>query len=247
MSDFAQNTFKCITDIWLEPALKARKMTGYKTAQLIFIQPSGEVKVRFNSEVHCSLKLNLKEELRGTKKVGESILWSEVESIADAQTDLPNAGHITIINTDFGRFLCFDFRYNKESAKKLLGKAKQFLEMAKYGLEKQYPTADDLLFSAAELAIKADGLMLYLAHKSKIEHKDIELHAQKMKRDEAINKNFIDAFNKLRELRVPARYKDEDSFDLIRSKEIIKHIENAIIKTEFKLGDIGEKSVTNIG
>ena len=133
----------------------------------------------------------------------------EMSQLYLPENEYPNAAHATFIRNTSGRwFIAFDFRYNRTLAKQHFVRAREFFSTASVAAEQGYvAVCVDLLYSACELAVKAQLLSLpetKLAQKAS--HRGIAHHALRYSTSGAIAPSAPTALNKLQALRDRARY-----------------------------------------
>lgn len=161
--------------------------------------------------------IRLNEEVRGTALVratrpiqaGETVFASDLRNFIsfDLEEDDLNAGHFTMLWTGEEWIVTFDFRAGRAKCSDMLKMATQFLEAAKFSVEKGHarPSVDNL-FSACELVSKAH-LILYHRPGSKAKtHAPVKSAINDWGRIGNVNTEFVRLFNEVSNTRYPARY-----------------------------------------
>jgi len=170
-------------NLFIFPEIKRRKNAGLLddsfdliAAQWIQYPEGRKNEIRLNSEVKATFEVSYKDDI--SKKKGDLVYAHEiknVEWIELTDDDDPNCAHATYLKISGTWYIHFDFRQNKELARKNLHSSTQFLKAAEFCLEKKHWAPFlDTLFSAAELAVKSTQLMTYGGKfRNKTTHKGI--------------------------------------------------------------------------
>jgi len=157
------------------------------------------------------------------KDYGDAVYANELEGLEEltlTDEDDPDCGHVTILRLNGTWLMAFDFIYNKSLAKKTIETAKEFIEAAEFSFSQQNWSAfADNLFSAAELLAKATLLATWSDPKfrEKTTHSAIRSRYNRFAHLGNINPLHAPTFNKLSEMRYPARYSKEE-FSLLESE-----------------------------
>jgi len=236
--------FRQVMDIWIAPEIKRRQNLGevkspliLRSAQIIFF-PDDErkIQVRINSEIKGTIKVKFKQGV--SKRNGESIFENEIESIEDFELstdDDPDCGHITLLRINDDWSIYFDFRYNKALSIKHIGTAEQFYQAAEYSFSKRnWNSFADNLFSAAELSVKAQLLLMRDPEfRKKTSHRAIQTKFNKFARLGNIRTEHRDTFNKLSGLRDNARYlKSDIQFSEDEARKLLSIVDSMIKETK---------------
>lgn len=197
-------------ELWLTPKIEKRIAEGrwqrgqwMRIAQVLFSDDA--TVVRLNDDVKFSAKVDPSTPLIP----GAALIVEDFKRIRMTQIDLldedADCGHFTVVNMGLPQIL-FDFRRNKLSAKQLLDLAEQFLNAAKFSMKEGHigPFLDNL-FSSYELVAKSILITSMLTNTEKT-HGVIYSAINKARKTGMINSDFVDIFNKIRELRIGARY-----------------------------------------
>lgn len=213
---FYQTLLNQFLDLFILPEIRRRQETGdlpkplgLRAAQIIFYADGKKPEIRINSEIKAIARIKLKKGI--SKNKGDPIHENEIEGLNKIKlTDEedPDCGHATNLKLGNSWIIAFDFRYNKGLAKKHVDTAKQFFELAEIAFQKKYwsPCLDNL-FSASELAAKAELLMISDPKFSKkTTHPDIKKRYNRFANLGNVEDRYCEALNKLTGLRARARY-----------------------------------------
>jgi uncharacterized protein (UPF0332 family) len=150
------------------------------------------------------------------KGLGDLVTEDELEGLEGLvlmEDEDPDCGHATLLRLNDRWVLAFDFVYNKGLARKHLEAASQFVEAAEFSLERESWSAFvDNLFSAAELSAKATllALMSDARFREKATHKAVHSRYNRFVHLGNADLMYAEVFNRLSELRYPARYVQRD-------------------------------------
>ena len=221
--EIAQNASKHFMDIFITPEVMRRQEAGelprpldLRAAQIIFYPDRRKPTVRINSEVKVLAKMKLKPGIE--KEYGESVYANELEGLEElmlTEEDDPDSGHVTMLKFNGSWIMAFDFIYNKALAKKTINTAKEFIEAAEFSFSHQNWSAfADNLFSAAELLAKATLLATWSDpnFREKTNHPAIHSRYNRFASLGNVHPEHALAFNKLANLRYPARYAKDEFF-----------------------------------
>lgn len=210
-----------ILEVYVMPEIERRQKDGdlkapveLFAAQVIFYPDRREPEVRINSEVRALAKMRLKPGVE--KGLGDLVTEDELEGLEELvlmEDEDPDCGHATLLRLNDRWMLAFDFVYNKGLARKHLAAASQFVEAVEFSLERESWSAFvDNLFSAAELSAKATllALMSDARFRGKATHKAVHRRYNRFVHLGNADPMYAEAFNKLSELRYPARYLERD-------------------------------------
>ncbi len=218
--ELGQNASRQILDLFVSPEVERRQEAGelprplaLEAAQVIFFPDGRAPEVRVNSEVRISVGIAFKPGVE--KRPGDRILAEEIERITDCKLpigDYPDCGHATLFNIDGRWTLAFDFITNKDTARKLLEVADEFIQAAKYSVAKNNMCAFvDALYSNVELTAKSILLTKVgdAGLREKTSHKAIQQRYNLHTRHGLITAPHAELLNRLAELRRKARYLDK--------------------------------------
>lgn len=223
MSDsFEQNLLKNLMETWIVPSIEGRQEKGelerpiaLKMAQIIFKADGGRPVVRINNEVRGRAIVKIPDDANRTATAaGDPVNWKDIEGIQgfELSEEEMNYGHATLILVSDKWFISFNFIYNKSLSKRHLEAAVEFLEAARESLSKRHFSACiDNLHSASELAAKAylmgqPDKQLMKSKSHGVIHKKINFERKLGN----VNETHVDAINRLKNLRAPARYLQGD-------------------------------------
>ncbi|MBK6685956.1 MAG: HEPN domain-containing protein [Deltaproteobacteria bacterium] len=219
--------------LYIEPEVIRREALGllvqpYRlhAAQVIWFAEDRAPQIRLNQEVRAMARAKIGRSLSPGDPIYPSDL-EELEEVRLAEDDDPNAAHATLILIKGHWALWFDCTYNKARAANAMTKAQEFLSAAATALAKSHLAAFfDNLFSAAELAARAELLLTPdPGFISKTNHKAIHSRINKQSCLGNVSDQFVRAFNRLSELRSPARYSHESiQFDEAQCAELLQTV-----------------------
>lgn len=226
-------------DLWIKPEIAGRQNLGelekplaLRGAQIIFHGDGRKPEVRINSEVKAIGKVKLKKGIQ--KKANEPIYENEVEGLDNiylSKSDDPDCAHATLIRISDSWTIAFDFRYNKALSRKHIERARQFFTTAEFSFNQKMlaPCIDNLL-SAAELAVKS--ILLSIPDPKfyeKAKHGEIKKRFNRFADLGNIEANQRETYNRLFELRYPARYlRGELQLDNREAKELLDNVKRII-------------------
>lgn len=162
-----KRTFMQFLDLFVRPEIERRRASGeigenfvVTRAQAILYPDMRPWTVRLNDEISGEAVARLGPGSEGRTYFAESTVYEHeidgFERFALPPEEADN-GHITMIAFGGTKFaLFFDARRSRGRAKVLVERARQFFELAEIAYDRQSWTAlVDILFSAAELAVRA--------------------------------------------------------------------------------------------
>lgn len=215
-----QNASRQILDLFVLPEVERRQDAGVlprplalEAAQVIFFPDGREPEVRVNTEVRISIGIAFKPGVE--KRPGECILAEEIEGIAECKLrdgDYPDCGHATLFNIDGRWTLAFDFITNKDTARKTLDVAGEFVQAARYSFAENNMCAFvDSLYSGVELTAKSLLLTKIgdTSLRQKTNHRAIHQRCNRHTRYGLIAASYAELLNRLSNLRGGARYLDK--------------------------------------
>jgi len=201
-------------------------------AQVVYPPDFKQPKVRLNDEIVGTMEFIVSEGVE--LKPGSPVNVGDVEEVEAFSLD-PNedsdCGHITMIAVKSGWRIWFDFRRNRELAKRHLGVAREFLETSRGALKREhYAPLVDNLFSACELAAKAHMLAFSdTDFRIKATHSAIKSKYNKAAVVGNVNDEHSSALNQLSGLRKSARYLRSDlSIGKEKAEELFSAVEEMI-------------------
>lgn len=232
--------------LFFEPEIKKRQGTGVipspaeiSRMQVIFFPDKRPPFVRLNNEVVLKARVKLKP---GVQIIpGKTINQSEIQSIEKVELtekEYEDCGHITFLFCKNKWNIFFDFRRNKEYAKRHLNSAKEFFEAAEFSLVKNNKTSFvDNLFSSAELLAKCELLLLPdPKFREKASHTAIKSKFNRWTNLGNVDIKFKNALNELTDLRTNIRYlKKEITITNKKCNDLLKKVKEWIEYTEYLL------------
>jgi HEPN domain-containing protein len=151
-----------IYELWVHPELERRRLPivpEQVTKALVVMAPGRPVSVLLDDEVR------LMASVRATRRIaeGESITaedFDELRGLTPAEID-PDAGWVCFARLAGNIYVAFDFRRNREKARRMLDRADEFLAAAKTASDAgQVAVAVDCGYAAAELAVTSQMLQV---------------------------------------------------------------------------------------
>jgi HEPN domain-containing protein len=201
-------------DLWINPEIEKRKKAGRLSddfamfaAQVIFGE--GPIKVRLNDEVKAIATF----ETANTLPPGTRVNLNDLGKIVDLQptSDDPNAAHITLLLHRGAWQLAFDFRYNAQRSLECYQVATEFIESARFAIERGHiRVAIENLFAATELMTKALLIQTFDDLRAAKSHSALHDRLNWWSRLGNTDARYAKLLNRLSELRGPARYLDKD-------------------------------------
>lgn len=198
-------------EIWINPEIERRRTEGNLTDEFVLRaaqrlqRPDGVNEVRINEEVRGIAFVRDVSD-RG---LGDPVYYSdlnELETFDLLEEDL-DCGHWTVIWTGTRWLTSFNFLSNRGRCLDLLGKARQFLEAACAARDLGHAAvAVDTLFSACELASKAELVASHLLELDTRKHAAIATKLNSWRKLGNIDGAFVDLFNRLGRIRGLYRY-----------------------------------------
>ena len=193
-------------------------------AQALF-PPKGKKLILLNDEVKGEGLLRAPRTVqKGERLYSNDLQYMERFELPD---ELLDNGHFTIVRAGEGWRVFFNFLSGRAKAKDMLELAGQFLEASLSAKDKGHSgPAVDNLFSACELASKAELILHRNPASSSKSHGPVASEINRWKRLGNIDAAFVDLFNRLSRQRANARYGDkehrppipeQDSFDVVRT------------------------------
>jgi hypothetical protein len=219
-TQIGNRVFQQFMDIFIIPELHNRQKKGIllkplelKAAQVIFFPDGRKPEIRINSEVKGLGKMKLKPSISKTE--GETEYAHEIEDIGGLEFHEgmdADCGHATLLRMGDRWFVLWDARYNKALSRKHLEAAREFYEAATFSFDRRNWIAFiDNLFSAAELAIKAELFSIPDPDfREKANHKCIHSRYNRFMASGNAKPIYLEVFNKLFALRSKARYLKDD-------------------------------------
>jgi hypothetical protein len=154
-------------DLWIRPELKRRGLgpdaeTTLRRVLVLLGENQRAPVVRLDDEVVAVAKMKLRDGV--TPRLGDPVFETDIEGIEAARpadgSDQDRA-YVLLLRMNGAWHTVFDFRYNRETTHEHLRVADEFITSADVNLQgaRLRPFAD-LLFSAAELLAKCDGMLI---------------------------------------------------------------------------------------
>lgn len=168
-ADFSNRVIQEIFDIFIGPELVRRGNPNRAEVRkaLVLLPADGPPQVLLNDEAA------LAGTARATRPIaaGETITVDDVDDITELRPtqDPGDSGWVAFIAMPNGRLVAaFDFRRNKDRARRLLALAEQYYATAKDAVDRnRVPVAIDALHASAELAVTA-LMNLTMEHDTKV-------------------------------------------------------------------------------
>jgi hypothetical protein len=244
-----RNASKHLMDIFVTPDVIRRQENGelprpldLRAAQIIFYPDGKKPAIRINSEVKAIGKMKLKPGIE--KDYGDPVYAHELDGLEEltlTDGDDPDCGHVTILRLSDTWLMAFDFIYNKSLAKKTIETAKEFIEAAEFSFaHHNWSAFTDNLFSAAELLAKATLLATWSApeFREKTTHPAIHSRYNRFAHLGNVNPLHALTFNKLSQLRYPARYsKEEFSLSESEGQSLLNGLKSMLQETSLFAGE----------
>lgn len=236
---FAQRTFQQFMDLFIIPEVRSRQKSesledpiNIQAAQIIFYPDGRRPEVRINTEVKAQNVVTLKN--NDNRKPGDIVSWNDIADIEKIQLtdqDDPDCCHVTLFRLKTGWHFTFDFRYNKQLAKRHSETANEFYEAAESAFNKKHYAAFlDNLFSACELA--ARSVLLLIPDKKfreKTTHSSVHSRYNRSASIGNYQPQHCETYNKLYGLRKKARYlKSDYSLSVKEGSELLKGVKEMI-------------------
>ncbi len=206
-------TINQMIQLFINPELKKRKKSRFKAALIELFDYQDNI-VRIDNEFKCEFEL-MKPILKKTD-VGKPKNY-KLEDLKDISwheksTD-PNSAKILLIkwNKDWW-IIDYDFRYNKQIAKKLSNRSEEFLSLVELAYKNKYELYKnpliELLWASAELVIDSKLFLIPTKQRSK-KHSDKKERLNKLAspdKNSIFSQEFLVLFNYLTKSRKAARY-----------------------------------------
>jgi len=213
--EFQQRVLSQFLDLYVIPEIVKRQEMGelerpvaLRAAQVVFSPDGRKAEVRINSEVRVLARPVLRSGV--AKDVGDVVFPHEIEGFEQfwlTDQDDPDCGHATLLNIQGVWFIGFDFRRNKDLARKYLVVAQQFYEAAEFSWNRRnWSSLVDNLFSAAELAAKAELVQVFWSLRKSRRHTAVHDQYNRYAKLGNVPCEFREVFNRLTQLRNRARY-----------------------------------------
>jgi HEPN domain-containing protein len=151
-----------IYELWVQPELDRRGLAippEQLTKALVVMTPGRPVTVLLDDEVE------LVAHVRATRAIaeGEPVTaddFDDLRALTPARID-PDAGWVCFARVAGNTYVAFDFRRNREKARRMLDRAEEFLAAARQAWEAgRKAVAVDSGYAAAELAVTAQMLLM---------------------------------------------------------------------------------------
>ncbi|MEX2459512.1 MAG: HEPN domain-containing protein [Actinomycetota bacterium] len=151
-----------IYDLWVGPEVQRRGLAiapEHLSKALVVMPPGSPVTVFLDDEV------SLLASVRATRSIaeGEAVRLQDFDDLRDLQpTEVdPDAGWVCFARIANRTYVAFDFRRNREKARRKLARAQEYLAEARSALEAgRLAPAVDAGHAAAELAVTAQMLLI---------------------------------------------------------------------------------------
>lgn len=157
-----ETLFEHLWELWVGPEVTARELdvTPDSVRKIVIeIPPGGPIAVRLDDEAIIRLGVVSTRAIQAGEDITEAD-FSEVRSMEPANVDA-NSGWVCFARLPSGEaYVAFDFTYNRERALLLLSRAEEFMASAQRSRETSLSVCLDSAFSAAELAVQAEMLVM---------------------------------------------------------------------------------------
>lgn len=151
-----------IFDLWIYPELVSRGLDLAATPigkALVVFPPGSKPKVLINDEAPLVLRGKPTRTIERGEQVDISVDVSEIEAIWPHDID-KDSGWVCFARIGTVIWTAFDFRRNRQRARRLIDRAEDFLKAASWALEQNLlGPAVECGFAAAELSVTAQMLM----------------------------------------------------------------------------------------
>jgi hypothetical protein len=158
----AQGIIDQIFQLWIEPELVRRDLTLDRDqvhTALVVLSPGTGPSVYLNDEASFVAEATASKPISAGDPVSTSDI-SEILGIRPVNIDL-DAGWVGFVQVGGVRFVAFDFRRNRDRARRLIALGFDFLETARSALELgRLGPAIENAFAAAELGVTAQVLLI---------------------------------------------------------------------------------------
>jgi HEPN domain-containing protein len=227
---FGDNVINSVFDVFVAPELARRKLVLERdeiTKVVVELNPDRRrPRVWINDRAKIVVHVQATREIAAGEEVTE-VDFDEVLAVVPQDVG-PNSGYVCFATIKGKQFVKFDFRYNKQRVTGLLQRAQEFLDTARECAGVRPAVACDLAFSAAELSVQAQMLLMQERTKSHSQRRDwLESWAE---HDNAPTEHPT-ALRELHKHRAAGRYADAPFVvDPIRLDELL-HVVEAMIAT----------------
>lgn len=157
-----ETLFEHMWELWVAPEVAARQLdlTPDTVRKIVIeIPPGGPVAVRLDDEAHIRLTVVTTRAIEAGEDMTQTD-FSDVKSMEPADVDA-NSGWVCFARLPSGEaYVAFDLTYNRERALLLLNRAEEFMASAKSSRDSSLSVCLDSAFSAAELAVQAEMLVM---------------------------------------------------------------------------------------
>lgn len=236
---FGESLAEQIFTLWVDPELERRglpadRSTIKKVLVTFSSSPEQYPIISINEEVKLKAILRLSRDLEPGEDVSVSSV-DEIEGIEPVGVD-PNRGWIAAYVLPNGEVVIqFDYRYNKEDARRSLALGREYLAAAETGMATLPRPAIDNLYSAAELSVHA--LMLIEPNPTTKEHWVRANWHKKSAKLKNVPDHHPKILKRLHKERTAARYA-ESSLSLKANElgELIAGVREMIVFAEQRIG-----------
>lgn len=211
--ELGPRVFEQTWQFWVGPEIERRQVAGllppdyelYR-AQVMFGMGNEPPEVRLNEEVRGVFTAVA---ARAIEK-GELVTTADIASVTEVvrSEDDADSGHITMLRTNGGWTIAFDFRRNASHMERHAARAAAFTKAAERALaDGDLAVFVETLFAAVELIAK--GLLLWMPDEALFRSKTHGTVRAKFNQQRAlgnVDPQFADLLNRLTELRGSARY-----------------------------------------
>jgi hypothetical protein len=171
---FGEKVINSVFDVFVAPELARRNLVLERdeiTKVVVELDPD-----RRHPRVWINDRAKIVAHVQATREItpGEEVTEADFDEVlAVLPQDVgPNSGYVCFATIKGKQFVKFDFRYNKQRVAGLLLRAQEFLDTARDCVGVRPAVACDLAFSAAELSVQAQVLLMQQRTKLHSERRD---------------------------------------------------------------------------
>lgn len=227
---FADSLLNQYMSVWITPEIQKRKDAGnlpdtfsLERAQVLFCLGMPPI-IRLNEEVDIKIKIKVNKSIQK----GEAVFAKDIDEVAEIknQDDEDDFAFLILIKLSDKWCMAFNFEYDASKSKQFLKLGAEFYSSAEneYGKQRFRQMIEPLSIAAENFAKARIYLIPDRTIRKTKTHGSIKAVVNIHARDGTIKAHQKSAFNKLLELRDPARY--DPSFGLTpeKAKELLDAI-----------------------
>jgi HEPN domain-containing protein len=151
-----------IFELWVQPEIERKRLSlapEHVVKALVVMPPDRPTAVLLNDEARLVVQVRA----TGPVREGEQVTlhdYDDLKGLSPADVD-PDAGWVCFARIGNNTYVAFDFRRNRDRARRLLDRAEEFLAVARIALGSGYrgPAVENG-FAAAELAVVSQMLVM---------------------------------------------------------------------------------------